>query len=95
MKDDTDIESAFSDFGESTEITSEVSSLPGPEVAIDIVTCKCKKSCLNKDARASRMASSVRMPVTDWIIKIRTKDLNQYPLMMSFNTVILLTNASV
>ena len=22
--------------------------LPGPEVAINLVTCKCKKSCLNK-----------------------------------------------
>ena len=39
------------------------------------------------------MALSVRMPVTGWIVKIRTKDLNQiqYPLMMSFETIILLT----
>ena len=71
--------------------------LPALEVAIDLVTFKCKKSCLNKRFACLKNGSKCTDAVTAWIVKIKTKDLHQYkfPLMMSFKTVMLLTNSSV
>ena len=76
------------------DISTYQDGYSSPEVAIDLVTCRSKKSCLNK--RFACLKNCFKFTdACNWIVKIRTKDLNQYPLMRSFKTIILMTNSSV